>query len=566
MAFLGKTLLVALVFLLAATPSFAMSNCTVDSDCSGGRGLCVSPPLSTKYCACGSGFGGSQCELLPAASCSFAPVTQSSGSFQAIADISYVHPSLTININANLQANSFVDPSSNTPTLQDNTTAISMQTIVVFGDGSHPECDYPNGNQGVAWNDLAATSDTCSDKFVGVVSWTDAKTKCGFVDVYGNRTYEQTIHITRTFYLGTIRGEAIFRNETISRTLQVIFPTEVDIFSSRTQVTGAPGILSALTGVSFDPSSTPEKWTVTFQTSVQAPFKLSNPTLFSVTNQLLSDERYINGSHLLVDLSQCNNNSLDCTQQVSVNFGQGLAGDACDALAGNITLQFEVTCSEGLGINCPIQTPEIALVTVILQTGDSCPVTEQIRFTVTNITAYGDAAVTRLQTSFLTSATVYFGADVQTDQAVISSRLVKSNSVCISLSTNTLQCTPVNYTVEASAGGKDPVFAIAFSQNSAIFGALDSGVASSEYYVVKATIQVFFEETTKRNSPEEMEVSFIQQRAVTTQKSTATTLKTSPILVAHDELTNQPSELSDSTTASPLVLFGMAIVGTIALL
>jgi len=529
--------LVLAVLLLSLAPfSSAMLNCTVDGDCSSGRGHCVG-----SYCACESGFGGDHCQDLPASSClPFANVSQSTSGFRATASISYNHPSLTISITAPLEKNSFIDPTNSTAVAHTDISPVALQTIVLFGDGSHTECNYPNSNTAsIVWTDSAAADGECSDKLTAVLAWTDARSKCGFVDVYGNRTFQQTVYIIRTYYLGTIRGSPIYRNETVAHVLSVMFPSEVDVFTSQVQVTGAPGILSALTGVTFDPSSNPEKWTVTFQTSIQAPFKLINPRVMTVDGDLQDHQRYENKSESLNNLSSCSNNTFDCLQETSVNFVQGLAGDACDALAGTITLEFDITCSEGLNDNCPIQTTQTATVTVTLETGDSCPVTDIIKFSVTKLSLFGDAVGAHTQTSFLTSSKMYLGADIESATAEILSKTVKQDSVCVSLASDTsfLHCVPVNYTVETPHPPLDPIFSIAFSANAGVFAQLDGEVSSAQSFVVKATIQVSFSETSKK-------------RGAAVIKSSSMSLKTPAFLLTHDTIIDGSAGSNEVTSSA----------------
>lgn len=95
--------------------------------------------------------------------------------------------------------------------------------------------------------------------------------------------------------------------------------------------------------------------------------------------------RFMTGSENLIDVQPCLNNSLDCSQKVSLNFGGSLGVDACSALSGSVVVEFSLTCSEGLGAGCPLSGNETAQVTLFLNTGSACPVTDQIQFTTATL-------------------------------------------------------------------------------------------------------------------------------------------------------------------------------------
>ena len=195
-----------------------MSACSTDADCAGGHGYCIS-----SYCSCNSGFGDDSCSTRPDASCdsSFAAVSSSESSFSASASISYLYPNFTMVFNAGLETSHFEFPSLN-DTL--NVAPYAAQTVITFGDGSWTNCSFPNGaaSGGIVWSQIAASAGNCNDKYEAIISWEDAKNKCGFADSDNNKIFTQTVYISRTYILPNLRpGNTVERTETSSHVLSV---------------------------------------------------------------------------------------------------------------------------------------------------------------------------------------------------------------------------------------------------------------------------------------------------------------------------------------------------------
>ncbi len=164
----------------------------------------------------------------------------------------------------------------------------------------------------------------------------------------------------------------------------------MQVGTSSIQVTGEPDLLALLSFLDFNPSA--DEWTVKFRTSIQAPFKLVNPTVNSVSGQLLTDNRYKTASLGVSSISACNNNSLDCMQEGTLQFVKGTALASCDALSGVLSLVFDLACQEGSTVACPLLGGETVTLTLTLDTGDACPAVDNIIFDVTTLAPFSDAA------------------------------------------------------------------------------------------------------------------------------------------------------------------------------
>lgn len=182
---------------------YGMSSCGTDADCDNGHGYCV-PIISggPGFCSCSSGFAGADCSIRPDASCisSFQAVDPTTAQFTTTATINYNYPTFLMTFTGNLQESQFMFPEYN-DTL--NSTPYSTDTVITFGDGvSTDNCTFPNGGAaGVNWTTVPVTLGNCQDTYTTTISWDDAKNKCGFTDLYGNKTFTQTVYITRNYTL-----------------------------------------------------------------------------------------------------------------------------------------------------------------------------------------------------------------------------------------------------------------------------------------------------------------------------------------------------------------------------
>jgi hypothetical protein len=273
--------------------------------------------------------------------------------------------------------------------------------------------------------------------------------------------------------------DSLERVEQSTRTLNVFFPTEYSLAESFVTVTfPAAGLAAAITYVDYNPGT--DLWVVKVTTAVDANYYISNSSsVNSVTSTLSTLSRVPS-----LNVSPCTINGLLCNQYLTYTFPKGSSLDACQGLFGNVATLVDVQCAVG---SCA--STNTSIVTVQLDTGDSCPVTETIDFDVASLTSYQDSSLTTVQYLFDSNDIAYFGVDLQTSEAVISSRTIKTGSVCFQQGSGS--CVSVQYSILASpVNGKDPVFAVNFgaAANQAIFG----GVLSATPYTVRAVVQVSF--------------------------------------------------------------------------
>lgn len=275
------------------------------------------------------------------------------------------------------------------------------------------------------------------------------------------------------------------------------FPTEVSVSSSTsTQVTGEIDVISAITRISFNPTT--DKWSLDFDTSVQAPFILQGPIVSTTGGEISSKNRYDSDSLSLGTVTGCSSNLVDCQQKTSLKFKQGSADAPCDALSGSITIKYNVTCAQGLGSECPLFGNETVAILLTLATGSSCPATDTITFTATTLNSFADAAATTARTSFITNQIAYFAAVITSSDAEIATKTVKPGSVCFQIGSNT--CHNVNFTSLGASGQYEPIFSIDFEDNMAVFQNLTIGANSAASYAVHAVIQVTFTGATSKRS------------------------------------------------------------------
>jgi hypothetical protein len=352
---------------------------------------------------------------------------------------------------------------------------------------------------------LAATADSCKDRLTVQFSWSDAKSKCGFAAINSSdsnyKVYQQTITVIRMYKLQDLRqGQSVSRNESSTNVLSIQFPTEVSLqTSSTTQVTGEIEVISAITQISFDPTS--EEWSLAVDTSVQAPFTLTQPAISAQSGQILTDNRSITNSVGLATVEGCNNNNADCQQRTSMKFQQGNAAVACDALSGTVSVTYHVACAQGQTSACPLIGNETVTIQVTLSTGSSCPATDNIQFSTLSLSSFADAGATIARTGFITNQLGYFGAIVESSDAQIATKTVKNNSVCFQIGTGACQTVQVSTDYPAS-GQYDPIFSVDFeaAANAAVFSQLYTGANSAQQYSVKAVILVTFTGATSKRS------------------------------------------------------------------
>eukprot|EP00027_Filamoeba_sp_ATCC50430_P016266 CAMPEP_0168568732 /NCGR_PEP_ID=MMETSP0413-20121227/15740_1 /TAXON_ID=136452 /ORGANISM="Filamoeba nolandi, Strain NC-AS-23-1" /LENGTH=988 /DNA_ID=CAMNT_0008601099 /DNA_START=9 /DNA_END=2975 /DNA_ORIENTATION=- len=460
---------------ISASPSASPSPtvclpCATDSDCSN-QGIC-SNATSPGYCSCFSGFGGCNCNIRPAPACEplYEQITDLSALFKPNASMDYQGYNLYINVDAPLQETAIVNPAyGNSP----NTYPYSLETLIYFGSTpqSYPNCTFPVRP---VWSDLAATYPSCVDSYTTNLTWAYARTYCGFIAANNTKNYTSQITMSRRF----INSNGKERTEQTARILNVVFPTEVTVTESFVTISfPSAGLAATITFVDYNPSD--DRWVVHVATEVDASYYISNSSsVASVTSTLASLNRVPT-----LQVSPCTINGLTCSQTLTYTFPQGTAPDACLGLVGSVVTDINIGCA--VGSCAPTNISQLALQ---LDTADSCPITDTIDFSIAALYSFRDAALAFDTTIFDNNDIAYFGADVQSTEAIIQSRSVKSGSVCFK--NGTAPCVPVQYTTLTSTNGKDPVFSVNFADpaNQAVFG----GIVDPTAFTVKATIQVSF--------------------------------------------------------------------------
>jgi len=468
--------------------------CSGNQDCRY-QGICTNSALgSTKYCSCFSGYGGCNCSQQPSATCkaTYGIVDAVSQKFQAAFNGSIQAGNLVVNVTANLQENLFVSvPASN----GNNSYPYSQETRIYFGPSAslYPSCNFPRATtSGGVWKQLAA-QDVCLDRYNFVISWDEAKSKCGFAPVTSeNKTYTQRMTIVRTYVLSasSTRTETITQNVTI---------TINEIPGNNSNVTVPDvNIFAAITLIEYEAST--QQWVVFLQTLLQFPYQISAIPQHYLSG-LLAKYGRLNSSSLST-VEGCDSASSQCQQNIVYTFVQGTASNACEGLEGGIITTANITCDSSLSAaQCSTYMATInpqVNISLQLHTGDGCTVVEQIEFSQASLSSFADSAVTLPTSNFDIQDTAYFGATVESLQAPISSRSVKDGSVCVRRGST---CIPVTYHTLAPSGGKEPVFSISFMErnNAAAFG--------EGSFTVEATIEVTFAErkrTLKMYAPQQL--------------------------------------------------------------
>ena len=121
------------------------------------EGSCLSYPNLDSYCACHSGFGGSDCATPADAACPFNSVSATATANIPLAVLaSYTNDQLTVSVKSPL------------------VTERSYSTIALDqSSASNPNCTYP----GAYWS---RSFDGCNDRFLGVMPWIDTN-NCGWI-------------------------------------------------------------------------------------------------------------------------------------------------------------------------------------------------------------------------------------------------------------------------------------------------------------------------------------------------------------------------------------------------
>jgi len=256
-------------------------------------------------------------------------------------------------------------------------------------------------------------------------------------------------------------------------------------------VTGPSDVLSAITGISYDPTS--EQWKVSLDTSVQGPFKLINPVPSTYNGTIATQNRLDAGETVIINVTPCNNDSQDCLQETTVYFAQGGAAASCSGLNGVFQIVYGVACEESDPSKCPLVGGETNTITIVLLTSDSCPTNDTITFTQTTLSTFSDSGCSDPRTSFITNQVSYFGAIITSSKGNIASRTVQTGSVCFQIGSGA--CNAVDYTVITSVNGYDPVYSVDFmgtTNNRAVFAALNDVPVEAQVFNIKATIDVSF--------------------------------------------------------------------------
>jgi hypothetical protein len=201
--------------------------------------------------------------------------------------------------------------------------------------------------------------------------------------------------------------------------------------------------------------------------------------------------RYVPGSDTLSDQSGCQNNTQVCTQIQAASFTD------CSPLSGTFIFTYGVVCD----VSEPDCVPPVgtAIVSTTINTGSSCPVTHTISFSSLSLSSFADSGATDAQAAFNDNSIGYFGADIQSDEAVIVSRTV--TSVCLQYH-GVGTCVPVNFNDEPSVNGLDPVFSVDMSQTLAI------STATGQSWTLSATIAVQFEGAKRQVNSQQVGIQY----------------------------------------------------------
>ena len=108
------------------------------------------------------------------------------------------------------------------------------------------------------------------------------------------------------------------------------FPTSV-VVQNDVNVTGPVAVsVNAITSSFYDvPTDT---WTIIIKTLTKRPYKLTAPTVSSVSGEISVHNRYKANSASIAATSACNSNDLPCAQTITLNFV------GCAALSGGVTV------------------------------------------------------------------------------------------------------------------------------------------------------------------------------------------------------------------------------------
>jgi len=378
--------------------------------------------------------------------------------------MSFANSNMQISVTANLDQSVMANPSFDDSIV--GSAPYSVDTYITF-NGRSAQCNYPSS----LWIDSAASAGNCVDNYVLPVSWSQAVANCGFQpSESASNVYEQTMTVLRNYRM-TDGSDPIIRSESVTRLLQINFPTSVTV-TNDVVVLGVLHNVETIQSVSYEPTSS--TWTVAIAIQNQAPYKLVSFSSVDVQGGVQS--RYIGGSAFLAD-SDCTENSANCNQNQMIQFS------ACDALSGQVSFTYTVSCENSSDPDCVPPTGTFQIVTN-LNTGTSCPVINTISFDQESLQSFSDSSVTNPQASFNNNQFAYFGALVHSSEANIVSLTV--SGVCLQYH-GAGTCFPVEFQTFPSVNGYDPVFGIDMSQTTSL------NPGTGQTWSVLATIDVQFE-------------------------------------------------------------------------
>lgn len=111
------------------------------------------------------------------------------------------------------------------------------------------------------------------------------------------------------------------------------FPTSATV-QTDVNVTGPVAVsVNAIITSGYDVVS--DSWSVVVKTTTNRPYKLSAPTVASVTGEIFADNRYTNtaGSIAITPVVGCTDNNNPCTQVINLKFS------GCQAISGGVVIQ-----------------------------------------------------------------------------------------------------------------------------------------------------------------------------------------------------------------------------------
>jgi hypothetical protein len=465
------------VFFIFALATFQCASgvapCVNSTDCNN-QGACILiPSVPSAGCSCYSGFasgdGETQCTVKPPSACllSYGSINASNTEFKPAINVQVSDDTFFLTVNASLDQSPYVDPTASTLVAVDpNSVAFAEQTTITFG-GSSVACNYPSSTLTPVWTKPALTSGNCFDDWSLSLPLATAVTQCGFTYDTPSKLWTQDVTVTRTYSLPwTIpsKRDSIQRNEVETFSVALNFPSSVTV-STNVNVTGPHTVfISAIVLVNYTDSLS--SWKVQIQTYTAAPYKLSAPFI-TANGEIFADGR-LSGSTNIQDLSACDSNLEGCSQLITFYLSN------CAALDGNIFANVTPICSGGIGSTCPAIIGQSSIEASI-NTDNACQAVAVINVQTLNLLPYHDASLALAQAFFHASDIAYFGAHINSSDAIIATKTLES--VCLILNPNHTSadvCTNVTFITIASTNGRDPAFSINLAETRAFTSAIDS--------------------------------------------------------------------------------------------